>query len=87
MNLRPLGYEPNELPDCSTPHLHPSARWAWGQRCDTGVRLELAMIGSIRVGKADPIRDRGAISDSTKRHCVFQYMSPEQDAASNEPVP
>ena len=21
MNLRPLGYEPNELPDCSTPHL------------------------------------------------------------------
>ena len=24
MNLRPLGYEPNELPDCSTPHNHPS---------------------------------------------------------------
>src|SRR5271157_3057461 len=22
LNLRPLGYEPNELPDCSTPHLH-----------------------------------------------------------------
>ena len=22
MNLRPLGYEPNELPDCSTPHNH-----------------------------------------------------------------
>ena len=21
MNLRPLGYEPNELPDCSTPRL------------------------------------------------------------------
>ena len=21
LNLRPLGYEPNELPDCSTPHL------------------------------------------------------------------
>ena len=20
MNLRPLGYEPSELPDCSTPH-------------------------------------------------------------------
>jgi hypothetical protein len=20
LNLRPLGYEPNELPDCSTPH-------------------------------------------------------------------
>ena len=24
LNLRPLGYEPNELPDCSTPHNHPS---------------------------------------------------------------
>ena len=21
MNLRPSGYEPDELPDCSTPHL------------------------------------------------------------------
>ena len=22
MNHRPLGYEPNELPDCSTPRIH-----------------------------------------------------------------
>ena len=22
LNLRPLGYEPNELPDCSTPRLY-----------------------------------------------------------------
>jgi hypothetical protein len=22
LNLRPLGYEPNELPDCSTPRIH-----------------------------------------------------------------
>jgi hypothetical protein len=22
LNQRPLGYEPNELPDCSTPHNH-----------------------------------------------------------------
>jgi len=22
LNLRPLGYEPNELPDCSTPRLN-----------------------------------------------------------------
>ena len=51
------------------------------------VILELAMIGPIRVGFADPIRDRGAMCDSTKRHCVFEYMSPEQDGASNEPVP
>ncbi|MCU1261676.1 MAG: TonB family protein, partial [Bryobacterales bacterium] len=25
LNLRPLGYEPNELPDCSTPHNYPIA--------------------------------------------------------------
>src|SRR5215467_1444605 len=24
LNLRPLGYEPNELPDCSTPQIHGS---------------------------------------------------------------
>jgi hypothetical protein len=24
LNHRPLGYEPNELPDCSTPHFHDS---------------------------------------------------------------
>jgi hypothetical protein len=23
LNLRPLGYEPNELPDCSTPRQEP----------------------------------------------------------------
>jgi hypothetical protein len=26
LNQRPLGYEPNELPDCSTPHLDSSNR-------------------------------------------------------------
>jgi hypothetical protein len=26
LNLRPLGYEPNELPDCSTPHFNPNNR-------------------------------------------------------------
>ena len=36
MNLRPLGYEPNELPDCSTPQNHPSARGPSGQ---WGIRL------------------------------------------------
>ena len=32
LNHRPLGYEPNELPDCSTPQLHPSVRLTVGQR-------------------------------------------------------
>ena len=28
LNHRPLGYEPNELPDCSTPHLYPTSTGA-----------------------------------------------------------
>ena len=31
LNLRPLGYEPNELPDCSTPHHYPNVPTASGQ--------------------------------------------------------
>ena len=31
LNHRPLGYEPNELPDCSTPHSHPSVDKQSGQ--------------------------------------------------------
>ena len=31
LNQRPLGYEPNELPDCSTPHIHSSNRFGVGQ--------------------------------------------------------
>ena len=31
MNHRPLGYEPNELPDCSTPHFYPNVTITAGQ--------------------------------------------------------
>ena len=31
LNHRPLGYEPNELPDCSTPHIYPTVPSAHGQ--------------------------------------------------------
>jgi hypothetical protein len=31
LNLRPLGYEPNELPDCSTPHFNRNNRIRYGQ--------------------------------------------------------
>ena len=31
LNLRPLGYEPNELPDCSTPHTYTSVGAPDGQ--------------------------------------------------------
>ena len=29
MNLRPSGYEPDELPDCSTPHQEGRAFYKW----------------------------------------------------------
>ena len=31
LNLRPLGYEPNELPDCSTPQSYGTNRGSHGQ--------------------------------------------------------
>ena len=46
LNLRPLGYEPNELPDCSTPHfdintaaalLKPNRKWPF-RYCGEGLR-------------------------------------------------
>src|ERR1700722_2217740 len=39
LNHRPLGYEPNELPDCSTPQLDSNARWLGRQ---TSARMMLA---------------------------------------------
>jgi hypothetical protein len=30
LNQRPLGYEPSELPDCSTARIHTSKRWLVG---------------------------------------------------------
>jgi hypothetical protein len=38
LNHRPLGYEPNELPDCSTPQCHHSNVVGSGQTC--GEQLE-----------------------------------------------
>src|SRR5208337_1355356 len=40
LNQRPLGYEPNELPDCSTPHLYHIESvviWQWSFRGGAGV--------------------------------------------------
>jgi hypothetical protein len=34
LNQRPLGYEPNELPGCSTPHSYLSKRGNGGQSPD-----------------------------------------------------
>ena len=38
MNLRPSGYEPDELPGCSTPREGGlGARWRCGEECDVRV--------------------------------------------------
>ena len=36
LNHRPLGYEPNELPDCSTPQFDDSNRVEYRQTCALG---------------------------------------------------
>src|SRR4026208_2160423 len=45
LNLRPLGYEPNELPDCSTPHIHPSERARFRQCFDAQTALNARSTG------------------------------------------
>src|SRR5664279_2798268 len=47
LNLRPLGYEPNELPDCSTPR-HPSP-WivAFPRPKSRGVHVKTAATSAI----------------------------------------
>ena len=72
MNLRPSGYEPDELPGCSTPHQvvrdehcvpRPSDR-VKGVRYRRGMRAALLVIAGIVDGAhADPsklLRMRGA---------------------------
>ncbi len=39
LNHRPLGYEPNELPDCSTPHTYPNAGLSKAQDFESVVEL------------------------------------------------
>ena len=42
LNLRPLGYEPNELPDCSTPPTHGSQ--SAGQRQTASPRAPSSVV-------------------------------------------
>ena len=46
MNLRPSGYEPDELPGCSTPRLSDDRR----QRTDWVVPLGLSLASGLRIG-------------------------------------
>ena len=68
LNHRPLGYEPNELPDCSTPQNHPSvplafrqtlahtplAAFVYSKRMDIARRCIVAPHSKIRLKDRDP---------------------------------
>jgi hypothetical protein len=57
LNLRPLGYEPNELPDCSTPHIHGSLALREGQtfsKKNSGLRGALGACRSYGAEAALP---------------------------------
>src|SRR5215469_15611278 len=60
LNHRPLGYEPNELPDCSTPQSHPTVRIPGGQRCRLiGALLErkrFCRMGRTNTAASGPMR-------------------------------
>jgi hypothetical protein len=51
LNHRPLGYEPNELPDCSTPHFDSSSAITLGQ---TWAALEAEVPGLHKSGESSP---------------------------------
>jgi hypothetical protein len=40
LNQGPLGYEPNELPDCSTPHFDSNNHSAQGQTVQSSLELQ-----------------------------------------------
>src|SRR5438876_1645662 len=50
LNLRPLGYEPNELPDCSTPHFNGSLPGQRGQLSGPVFLLRRLRLSSTRTG-------------------------------------
>ena len=67
LNHRPLGYEPNELPDCSTPHSHRSLRLPAGQCLrDSGERRRgrgLRLICDVRLFRAKIIKYEATLRD------------------------
>ena len=50
LNQRPLGYEPNELPDCSTPQLNDNNLMDSGQTRDGALVIALTAFESRLLG-------------------------------------
>src|SRR5579862_8781994 len=55
LNHRPLGYEPNELPDCSTPHSHPTSDY--DVTSNTKRHSTMVHNGAIQLNEASTRRD------------------------------
>ena len=55
LNHRPLGYEPNELPDCSTPHTNRNACVLSGQ---ISASVSVAMPEFFFMHRPRPLRSR-----------------------------
>jgi hypothetical protein len=55
LNHRPLGYEPNELPDCSTPRFDDSNRASERQR-----NARLGRLGQTAINRTDARREAPA---------------------------
>jgi hypothetical protein len=52
LNHRPLGYEPNELPDCSTPHLDHSNHAECRQTLPTTTAAQMGLTGTLAANSA-----------------------------------
>jgi hypothetical protein len=85
-----LGYEPNELPDCSTPQHHSNVGAAWGQifagRLSPGdclFRAILAGRGLARVGVRDGTNDQAACSACAESNQSVSWLAPREENRSS----
>ena len=73
MNQRPLGYEPNELPGCSTPQNHSSNCRSWGQTPSVPFRnadsIPLPVFCRIKVEYNQPFSAQLSGTISKERTC------------------
>src|SRR2546427_7613826 len=69
LNHRPLGYEPNELPDCSTPRKHHSNLAPQRQTCPTATAARASSV--LQLVALTRRHDLGWI-DSLAVHLLFQ---------------
>ncbi len=79
LNHRPLGYEPNELPDCSTPHLNSSVVPTLRQSHRVYKSCDRAGLAVIIRSMAKAIWEGAVLADSNQTVEIEgnQYFPPE----------